>query len=62
MEKVKVIHCSDLGFDCDGIVRSKSEEELMAQVAEHAKTVHDVTVTEEIAEKARSVIRYEEPR
>jgi predicted small metal-binding protein len=53
----KEVHCRDLGFDCDGVVRSDSEEELMAQVAEHAKNVHHLNVTNELADQVKSVIR-----
>lgn len=60
MAKVKVIRCQDLGFDCDAIVRSESEEELMAQVTDHAKNVHELTVTDDIANHIRTKIRNEE--
>jgi len=53
----KEVHCRDLGFDCDGVVRSESEEELMAHVAEHAKNVHNLNVTNELADQVKSVIR-----
>ncbi|MGC9352709.1 MAG: DUF1059 domain-containing protein [Mariniphaga sp.] len=53
----KEVHCRDLGFDCDGVVRSDSEEELMAQVAEHAQNVHNLNVTSELADKVKNVIR-----
>jgi predicted small metal-binding protein len=56
---MKVIHCRDLGFDCDGVVKSDNEEELLEQVAAHAKEVHDVEVTPEIAEQAKQLIREE---
>jgi predicted small metal-binding protein len=56
----KVVYCNDLGFDCDGVVRSESEEELMAQVADHARNVHDVNVTDEMTDQVRNVIREEE--
>ena len=56
----KVVYCSDLGFNCDGVVRSESESELMEQVAYHARNVHDVHVTDEMAQKVRRVIREEE--
>jgi len=56
----KVIHCRDAGFDCDAVVRAETEEEAMQIAAEHARTVHHVEVTPEVAEKVRSVMR-EEP-
>jgi len=53
----KEVHCRDLGFDCDGFVRSDSKEELMTQVANHAKNVHHLKVTSELADQVKSVIR-----
>ncbi|RMF08430.1 MAG: DUF1059 domain-containing protein [Candidatus Neomarinimicrobiota bacterium] len=56
----KVLHCSDLGFDCDGVIRAKTEEEVLKQAAEHARTVHNLqTVTDEVVAKVRSAIRDE---
>lgn len=56
----KVVHCREVGFDCDGVVRAETEEEALAQVAAHAKTVHNLeTVTDEIARKVREVMRDE---
>jgi len=55
-----VVHCRDVGFDCEGVVKAESEEELLKQVAEHAASAHGVEeVTEEIAGKVKSVIRTE---
>ena len=56
----KVIHCKDVGFDCEGVVRADSDQEVMQLAAEHAKSVHGVTeLTSEMVEKVRSVIRNE---
>jgi predicted small metal-binding protein len=56
----KVVHCRDVGFDCDGVVRAETEEEALKQVAAHAKTVHNLDeVTDEIVQKVRSVMRDE---
>jgi len=33
-----VVHCRDLGFDCDGVVRAQTEEVLLQQVADHAES------------------------
>jgi predicted small metal-binding protein len=38
-----VVHCRDIGFDCDGVVRAETEEELLQQVAAHAKSAHGRT-------------------
>ena len=56
----KTIHCKDVGFDCDGVVRAGSEEEGLQLAAEHAQSVHGVTeLTSEMIEKVQSVIRDE---
>lgn len=56
----KVVNCRDVGFDCDGVVRAETEEEALAQVAAHAKEVHQLeTVTDEIVQKVREVMRDE---
>jgi predicted small metal-binding protein len=56
----KVVHCRDVGFDCEGVVRAETEEEVLAQVAAHAKSVHNLdTVTDEIVEQVRRVMRDE---
>jgi predicted small metal-binding protein len=54
----KVIHCKDVGFDCEGVVRADSEEEVLQLAAKHAKSAHGVTeLTNEMVEKVKSVIR-----
>ena len=56
-----VVRCRDVGFDCEGVVKAETEEELLTQVAEHAKTVHDVQeVTPELVAKVKSVVKQEE--
>ncbi|MGE0590561.1 MAG: DUF1059 domain-containing protein [Cyclobacteriaceae bacterium] len=56
----KVIRCRDVGFDCDGVIKAKTEEEALTKAAEHAKTSHGVTkVTPEMVKKIKSVIKEE---
>jgi len=56
----KTIHCKEVGFDCEGIVRADSEDEVLRMAAEHAKSAHGVTeLTSEMVEKVKSVIRDE---
>jgi predicted small metal-binding protein len=57
---MQVVHCCDLGFDCDGVVRADDEETLLKQVAEHASTVHNFEVTPEIVEKVKAAIVVED--
>jgi predicted small metal-binding protein len=56
----KVLRCRDVGFDCDGVIRAETEEEVLKQAAEHAQTVHDLKeISEEVVEKVRAAIRDE---
>jgi predicted small metal-binding protein len=56
----KVVHCRDLGFDCEGIVRAETEAQAMQQVADYARDVHGLqSVSEEVVEKVRQVMREE---
>jgi predicted small metal-binding protein len=56
----KVIHCRDVGFDCNGVIKAKSEVEALSLAAAHAKAVHGLKeITPEIVEKIKSVIREE---
>lgn len=47
----KELHCRDVGFDCAAVVTAESEEEILAQVVEHAKAVHGLT-DEQLADPA----------
>jgi predicted small metal-binding protein len=57
----KVIHCREVGYDCDGVIRADTEEEALNKAAEHAKKVHGLNeVTPVIVDRIKSVMR-EEP-
>lgn len=56
----KVIHCRDVGFNCNGVIRAKTEKEALEMAAEHAKTVHGMKeVTPSVVAKIKAVIREE---
>ena len=56
----KVIRCKDVGFDCEGDIRAKTEGDALAKAAEHAKEVHGLDeVTPEVVEKIKSVMTEE---
>lgn len=57
---MKTLHCRDAGFDCEGVIRAASEEEILSQAAEHAQSAHDVQVTPELAEQLKTLIKDEE--
>jgi predicted small metal-binding protein len=57
----KVVRCRDVGFDCDGVVRAETEDEVLKEVAAHAKVVHNLeTVSEKVIAKVRQVMRDED--
>ena len=56
---MKSLRCRDIGFDCKHEIRAEDENEILQQAAEHAQTVHNVTVTPEMAEQVKKLIREE---
>jgi predicted small metal-binding protein len=60
MSMAKVLRCNDVVGNCDFEARGESEQDVMEQAADHARTTHHLNeVTPELAEKARSAIRDE---
>lgn len=56
----KALHCRDAGFDCDFVARTDDEDELMRQVALHAKSSHGIDeVAPEMASQIKSLVREE---
>ena len=53
---MKKLNCCDAGFDCLAVVLANSEEEVLAQAAQHALEVHGVTVTAEMAAQIKTLI------
>ena len=51
------LHCKDVGFDCPGVVRGATEEEVLKQAAAHASQFHQTTITPEMAAKVATLIR-----
>lgn len=56
---MKTLHCRDAGFDCEAVVRADTDEEVLAQAADHAQQVHGVTVTPELAAGLKGLIHDE---
>jgi predicted small metal-binding protein len=56
----KVLHCGDVVGSCDFVARGESEQEVLEQAAEHARTEHNLhEITPEIASKVKAAIRDE---
>jgi predicted small metal-binding protein len=54
---MKQLRCRDAGFDCDAVVEGETIEEVLAEAGPHAKEVHDVDVTPEMAETLSAKVR-----
>ena len=56
---MKTISCREAGFDCDYIVRGETEEEVLKNGIEHAKSHHNMKeedITDEMKEKIKGII------
>lgn len=56
---MKTLYCRDAGFDCKGVIQANTEEEVLKQAAQHALEVHGVSVTPELAQQLRTLIKDE---
>ena len=56
---MKTLHCRDIGFDCEAVVKATTEEEVLQQAAQHAHDVHHITVTPELAQQVKTLIKDE---
>ena len=51
---MKTLRCSDAGFDCQGEIHAETEEEILQQAGEHARTEHNTEVSPEMAEQLKT--------
>ncbi len=59
----KIINCRDVGVDCDFEARGETEQEVLEQCAEHARSAHGMSeIPPEMLEKVRRSIREEPSR
>ncbi|MFN8348556.1 MAG: DUF1059 domain-containing protein [Spirosomataceae bacterium] len=56
---MKTLHCRDAGFDCEGVIKATTEEDVLTLAAEHAQSVHGVNVTPELADQLKTLIKEE---
>jgi predicted small metal-binding protein len=55
---MKELRCREVGFDCGGVIRDETEEGVMRQAADHARTQHGLKQLDEATkQKIRSKIR-----
>ena len=56
----KVVSCREVGVDCDFVAKGETEQEVLQQCAEHARSAHGMTeIPAELAEKVRAAMREE---
>jgi len=56
----KILHCRDVGSDCDYVVRGATEKEVLQRAAEHAKKDHGLSeISPQMTERLRAAIRDE---
>lgn len=48
---MKELRCREVGFDCEGVIRGDTEEEVLRQAAEHATTEHGLTQLDDATQK-----------
>ncbi|MEP7269272.1 MAG: DUF1059 domain-containing protein [Saprospiraceae bacterium] len=56
---MKTLKCRDLGFDCEGVIKASTENEVLENATKHALLVHHVTVTSEMGEQIKTLIKEE---
>ncbi|WP_084625613.1 DUF1059 domain-containing protein [Salinimicrobium xinjiangense] len=56
---MRTLHCRDAGFDCDGIIRAGSDEEVLGQATQHARDVHGLDADPQMTEQLKRLIREE---
>ncbi len=58
------VACKDTGTECDFVARAETEEDLMAQIAKHAKEVHGYTDEKlndpALIEKIKAIVKKEQ--
>jgi predicted small metal-binding protein len=56
----KVVSCRDVGMDCDFVAKGDSEQDVLQQCADHARTDHGMDeIPAEVADKVRAAIHDE---
>jgi predicted small metal-binding protein len=56
----KVLKCRTVGLDCDFVARGENDEQIMTQVAEHARKDHGMhTIPNDVADRVKASIHEE---
>jgi predicted small metal-binding protein len=53
----KLLSCRDVGMDCDFVAQGETEEDVLQQCTDHARSAHNMTeIPVEIVDKIRVAI------
>ncbi len=56
----KIVSCRDVGVDCDFVAKGETEQDILQQCTEHARSAHNMTeIPAELVDKVRGAIRDE---
>jgi predicted small metal-binding protein len=59
----KIVNCREVGVDCDFEARGETEQEVLQQCLDHARSAHGMSeIPPELMEKVRNSIREEPSR
>lgn len=56
---MRTLHCRDAGFDCEGVIRAETDEQVLQGASQHAREVHGVEASPEMAAQLKSLIKEE---
>ena len=52
-----ILYCREAGFDCNTMIDGATTDEILTKVRSHAAADHGVTVTPDLADQVRALIR-----
>jgi len=56
----KIVSCRDVGVDCDFVAKGETEQDILQQCTEHARSAHNMAeIPAELVDKVRGAIRDE---
>lgn len=56
---MRTLRCSDAGFDCKDVIRANTDEEVLMGASVHARDVHGLEATTEMALQFKAIIKEE---
>lgn len=60
-QKMRILKCRDVGFDCEAEIHAETDDEILRQAAEHVVGTHGLEVTPELVAQVQAQIHNSEP-